>query len=116
MKAAAKRKTDDVAPFPENMIRNGLTDFWNQQAKDRQEDPFNPDSEPKGTIHDLLPALDSLNVARSFNVVSKILQFKVPIKLVKKGGYVSREQMLEDLLPKLRNIHAERNKLTNITA
>ncbi len=115
MKAAVKRKVVDVAAFPETMIRNGLSDFLKQHAKDREDDPFKPDPKPKGTIHDLLPVLDSLTVARSFNVVSKILQFKIPINLVKKGGYVSRDQMLGDLLPKLRDLYGERYKSIKVT-
>jgi hypothetical protein len=109
MNVAEKPRTDNAPTFPMVAIRNGLTEFWNQQSKDRQEDPFRPAPKPRGTIHDLLPALDSLTVARSFNVVSKILKFKIPIKLVKKGGYSSRDEMFEDLLPKFQKLYNERN-------
>ena len=106
MKSVATQTTSSPAAFPVLSLRGSLNDFFSQNAKDRRNDPF----KPKGTVHDLVPALDSLTVARSLNVVSKILKCKVPANIVKKGGYANREQMFEDLLPKLEGIYKKRNK------
>jgi hypothetical protein len=115
MKAAEQLRTANATVFPEAAIRNALNEFWNQHFKDRQEDPFNPAPKPKGTIHDLLPILDSLTVARSFNVISKVLKVKIPINLVKKGGYDSRDNMFDDLLPQLQKLYNKRSALTTST-
>jgi hypothetical protein len=106
MKAAAKQTTSSPAAFPALTLRGSLNDFFNQTAKDRRNDPF----KPKGTVHDLVPALDSLTVARSLNVVSKILKCKVPAKIVRRGGYANREQLFDDLLPKIEGIYKKRSK------
>ena len=110
---AAEKVKSDVARFPEHELRTALTDFWKKQIKDRQTDPFAPKPSGGGTLYDLLPALDSLTIVRSFVVVEKVLKMKIPVGLVKKGGYDSREQMLQDLIPKLQKIYAKRS--TKIT-
>lgn len=107
MKTAVRHTTSGPVAFPVHMLKASLDEFFNQVDKDRQTDPF----KPKGTVHDLLPALDSLTVARSLNVVAKVLKCKVPAKTVKRGGYSTRKQMFDDLLPKLEEIYKKRNKL-----
>lgn len=106
MKVAAKKMTINAEAFPVLALRAGLNDFFDQIAKDRQKDPF----KPKGTVHDLVPAIDSMMVARSLNVAAKILKCKVPAKTVRRGGYDSREQMFHDLLPKMEEIYKKRSK------
>ena len=49
-------------------------------------------------------------VARSFVVIGKVLKMKIPITLVKRGGYDSREEMLDDLMPKLKKLYEKKNK------
>src|SRR5207244_4264039 len=96
---------DRMVAFPEAEIVTALNNWWRQEALERAEDPFAPALKPTGTLYDLLPALDSLEIMRSFLIIDKILKRKVPVSLVKAGGYYSREEMLKDLLPKLRKLH-----------
>src|SRR6266480_1794554 len=87
--------------FPEKEIQSALIQFWAKETLERMEDPFAPN--PKaGTLYELLPCLDSLTMVRSFLVIEKILRTKIPVRLLKPGGYSSRGEMLNDLLPKLR--------------
>jgi len=105
---AAEKVGIDMARFPELEVRNALAEFWKKQVQDREQDPFAPKSPPEGTVRDLLPALDSLTIVRSFIVIGKLLKIKIPVNLVKRGGYNSREEMLADLLPKLRKVYEKK--------
>lgn len=49
-----------------------------------------------------LPVLDSKTLARASPVVKKHLGVGIDPKLIRKGGYSSVEEALDDLLPKLR--------------
>ena len=104
---AAVKPPDRIVAFPENEIITALHKWWAEEALERAEDPFSPALKPTGTLYDLLPALDSLSIMRSFLTVKKILKKEVPVGLVKPGGYYSREEMLKDLLPKLRKLHEQ---------
>lgn len=109
------RTTDKVLPvktFPESEVRSALTEFWKKNSKEKKGGPFDEPDEGD-TLYNLVPALDSITTVRSFVVVSKILQMKVPIDLVKRGGYDSREEMLSDLVPKLQRLwRTRKNKTT----
>jgi hypothetical protein len=94
--------------FPESRVRDALTKLWAEEAIKRVDDPFAPDPKTIGTIYDLLPELDSLTIVRSFIILERILEMDVPVALVRPGGYHDHQQMLDDLLPKLRKLHAKR--------
>lgn len=96
-----------VIQFPEAEITKALTEFWNKKLRERADDPFA--AQVKGTLYDLLPALDSLTVVRSLVVVGKVLKMKIPVYLVQRGGYASRQEMLNHLVPKLRKHFEKRN-------
>jgi hypothetical protein len=95
---AIAKPAQRAAQFPEKEIEAALIEFWAEEALD----PFASVSRmPAGTLYELLPALDSLTIAGGLLVIEKILGMEVPVRLVKAGGYRSREEMLKDLLPKL---------------
>jgi hypothetical protein len=101
MVAIAKPK-EAPARFPESDIINALEKWWKDESVERSGDPFGDESEGGGILYDLLPSLDSLTVVRSLLVIEKILTIEIPVSLVKRGGYETKEEMLEDLVPKLR--------------
>src|SRR5690348_9919206 len=90
MVAMVQTKTQ-VARFPEEQINAALIQFWKREALDRADDPFAPVPKIACTLYELLPALDSLTIVRSFLVIEQILEFPVPVALVKPGGYYSQE-------------------------
>jgi hypothetical protein len=102
MIAEAKLAESRPASFPESKIRTALLDFWNEKTAEMEDDPFAREKPAKGTLYELVPELDSLTVVNSFLLVEKILEFNLPAKIVKAGGYTSPKQMLDDLLPKIR--------------
>jgi hypothetical protein len=107
MIAAAKSEVRQ-AQFPQKTIEAALIKWWAEEALERSDDPFAPVPNTSGTIYELLPSLDSLTIVRSFLVIEKILEINVPVSLVKPGGYHSREEMLTDLMPKLRRYWEKR--------
>lgn len=96
--------------FPASQLKATLEQWWETEALERSNDPFAKPPKATGTIYDLLPALDSLTIIRSFIVIEKVLDFQVPVTLVKAGGYSTRDEMLKDLLPKLRELYEKRQK------
>jgi hypothetical protein len=99
---AVARAKERSAQFPEEELKAALKDWWSKEALERSEDPFAPAPQKISTIYDLLPALDSLAIMNSFLIVGKILGMEIPVGLVKPGGYYSQEEMMGDLLPKIR--------------
>jgi hypothetical protein len=104
MIATAKLKQAAV-DFPEADVIAALIEFWNEEALQRSADPLAPVPKTTGTLYDLLPALDSLTIVCGLLVIERVLGMDVPVGIVKAGGYHSREDMLNDLLPKLRELY-----------
>lgn len=92
------------AAFPETEIRAQLADWFQKLTDKHKNDPF---AQPN-TIREFVPDIDSLTVLESFIVLTKILDYKVPTKFIKKGGYDSIQALSDDLVPKLREYHGNR--------
>ncbi|SRR6266404_5399200 len=107
MIATAKSKKQALQ-FPEKKLETALIEWWAKEALERADDPFSPVPKTAGTIYELLPALDSLTIMRGLLIIEEILEIEVPVRLVKPGGYNSREEMLKDMLPKLRKLYEKK--------
>jgi hypothetical protein len=107
MVATAKLKQKLIG-FPEADVEAALIEFWNEKSLQRNDDPFEPVTKSGGTLYDLLPALDSLTIVCSFLIIERVLEMEVPVGIVKAGGYHSRDEMLKDLLPKLRKLYEKK--------
>jgi hypothetical protein len=94
--------------FPEEQLSSTLQKWWAQEALERNNDPFSPVKKLAGTVYELLPALDSLAIVRSLLRIEEVLGMEVPVSLVKAGGYHSQQEMLNDLVPKLRRLYEKR--------
>jgi hypothetical protein len=57
-----------------------------------------------GSIITVRPAIDSKRVLDATCVTEEVLGIKLPPKIIKPGGYVSCEEMVGDLIPKLEQI------------
>lgn len=55
-----------------------------------------------GSIIEARPAIDSKRVLDATCVTEEVLGIKLPAKIIKPGGYMSCEEMVSDLVPKLK--------------
>lgn len=88
--------------FDEAALLQDLRIWWDGEVGG--EDPFAPPKPPAGTIFDALPAIDSLGVVTGLVVIEAHLPCKVPLRLIRPGGYNSFDDLVADLMPKLRNL------------
>jgi hypothetical protein len=100
----------DSDGFDEAALLQDLREWWDDEVGG--DDPFAPPKPPAGTLFDALPAIDSLGVVTGLVVVEAHLPCKVPPRLIRPGGYNSFEDLVTDLMPKLRALvkHAHRRK------
>ena len=56
------------------------------------------------TVWDIGPAIDSKTVIDSGLIIEEILNIELPPEIIKPGGYESPDEMLEDIIPKLRQV------------
>lgn len=86
-----------------------LRGWWDAEVGGA-DDPFAaPAAASKGTIFDVLPAIDSLGCVTALLTIEKHVGFEVPPKVLRRGGYSSVDDMTSDLLPKVR-VLAERRE------
>lgn len=88
----------EIETFPEADVIAALAEWWDAEADVRRDDPFaNP-----GTLYDVVVDIDSLSVVNVLLVVEKILGFEPPVTVIKKGGYRDRQEMINHLVPAMR--------------
>lgn len=79
-----------------------LQAWWNDQVA-AAEDPFADPRPPRaGTIFEVVPVVDSLGVVTALLTIEKHVNFEVPARIIRAGGYRSFEDMTAGLLPKIR--------------
>src|SRR6476646_7686093 len=98
---AARRKT-----FPQQEIQTVLETWWDGEVED---DPFADDSK-KGTLYDLLPTVDSITVLNLLIAVERLLNFELPVSVIRRGGYKSKRDMVDHLLPRIRRCFESKTK------
>ena len=57
-----------------------------------------------GSILDTRPAIDSKRVVDATAITKKVLGIPLPPAIIKPGGYASCEEMIDDLIPKLKKV------------
>ena len=87
--------------FDEKVLIEDLKIWWEDQVGGGADDPFAEPKPPSGTIFDVLPAIDSLGVVTGLITIEKHLGFKVPVRVIRRGGYKDFDDLITDLLPKL---------------
>ncbi len=83
----------------EPAIRADLKTWWQQNQAGSTPPPANPAT---AAVWGKVPAVDSKTVARASPVVRKHLGVGINPKLIRKGGYATFDEALDDILPKLR--------------
>lgn len=58
-----------------------------------------------GSIVGMRPAIDSKRVVDASRVTRVVLDMELPPEIIKRGGYVSCDEMISDLLPKLERVY-----------
>lgn len=94
----------DSPNYDEAALVKDLMAWWNDQVEGSGDDPFAGSPLPKGTIFDVLPAVDSLGVVSGLITIEKHIGIKVPARLIRRGGYKDFEDMASDLLPKVKTL------------
>lgn len=84
--------------------------WWDDQVANA-EDPFADPRPPRaGTIFEVVPVIDSLGVVTALLTIEKHVNFEVPARIIRAGGYRSFDDMTADLLPKIRTLVTRQRK------
>jgi hypothetical protein len=96
--------------YSEDDLAADLKVWWDDQVAD-VDDPFADPRPPReGTIFEVVPVVDSLGVVTALLTIEKHVNFEVPARIIKAGGYRSFEEMLAHLLPRIRSLVLQRRK------
>ncbi|MAN44601.1 MAG: hypothetical protein GYB49_05815 [Alphaproteobacteria bacterium] len=89
-----------------------LKDWYEEEARAIDADIVSgAPSGTGGSIISKTPAIDSKRVLDASSVTSEILDVEIPPEIIKPGGYDSCDEMLDDLLPKLRDVYSGKRKV-----
>jgi hypothetical protein len=107
--AVTKAEFDELKP----QLRLELERWWEDEREDLEADPPPPDlaSDP---LWEGLPEIDSKAVVKASPFVRKYLGVELDPRLIRKGGYSSFDDLVEDLFPKLREICPDRHPPTEL--
>ena len=96
--------------YSEDLLLQNLRAWWDHQTGVGEDDPF-ADPKPRlGTIFEVIPAIDSLAMVSGLLTIEKDVGFEVSPSIIRRGGYQNFEDMVTDLLPKIRKLVEKRNK------
>lgn len=95
--------------FDEAAIRAELQAWWDDQVVN-SDDPFANPKVPAGTIFDVVPVVDSFSVTTALVAIEKHVGFKVPPRIIQRGGYDSFDEMVNDLVPKVGFLFEKKTK------
>ena len=87
--------------FPEADVRKCIQDWWNSEVENDGEDPFLDPAKMEGTLHQLLPTIDSLSAVNCLLGIETCIGVRIPVSVIKRGGYANCVEMEEHLLPRI---------------
>lgn len=98
----AKQSKASVAQFEavKEALVTRLKTFWDDETNPATFTPVNVDA--LGDLWDDVPELDSKAIQNASPIVEKFLGFKLTANFLKRGGYESFDDLVADLIPKLR--------------
>ncbi len=64
-----------------------------------------------GSIAGIGPAIDSKRVLDASAITRRVLGIDIPPEIIKRGGYNSKNELFEDLLPQLRSVYSGERKV-----
>jgi hypothetical protein len=101
-----------MTAFDEDELIKDLRGWWDDQVGGGPDDPFADPTPSAGTIFDVIPVIDSLGVVTGLITIEKHVGFKVPPRVIRRGGYNSFDDMITDLLPKV-HVLVEKKKVAH---
>ncbi len=96
-------KPETPPSFPASDIESCIREFLAKEAIDQAS--LNGDSDGKiGNVFGPEPSLDSLVMVEALIELEEHVPFELPIELIRPGGYESVDEMIDDLLPQLKDL------------
>jgi acyl carrier protein len=99
-----------VETFAETALIKALTEWWDAEIDIRNNDPF---ARP-GTLYDLVVDIDSLSMVNLLLEIEPTLGFKPPVTVIKRGGYRSCQEMIDHLVPAIREHYRKHSNIKSI--
>lgn len=94
--------------YDERELERELRSWCEREFDDGANDPFAQPRPAKGTIYDVVPAIDSLAAVTGLVIVEKHIGFELPPKavgqIIRRGGYMGTDDIVNDILPKVRDV------------
>jgi len=88
-----KKKFDAIEPE----LREALRKWWEEEAQN-----FDAAVSETASVWDGMPEIDSKAVVKASPIIREFVGGDLDPKLIRKGGYSSFDDLVKDLLPKLR--------------
>lgn len=105
MGLAAEKQLSKI--FPKRELEQKIREWWNaeEDAIRKQGDPFKDLRPGNGTVFDILPLIPSHQAVEVVVLLEPILGREIPESVVKRGGYHSVDELLNDMLKKLEALY-----------
>jgi hypothetical protein len=87
--------------YDETALAADLKTWWEEEGGGA-DDPLAAPKIPAGTIFDAVPAIDSLGVVAGLLAIEKHVPFKIPVRIIRRGGYDGFDDLKNDLIVKMR--------------
>jgi len=94
-----------MAAFPENAVRDVLSQFWDDTLGDESELVKLAKPDATVTVDELQPTMDSLTAVTVLVPLEPIMGQALKQNLIKQGGYSSKEEFIDHLMERLRKLH-----------
>jgi hypothetical protein len=93
--------------FPRAKIEQQIRDWWaaEEQALRDAGDPFGNLRPGKGSVFDILPVIPSHQAVEVTVLLEPTLGREIPETVIRRGGYHSVDDFVDDLLHKLEALH-----------
>ena len=99
-----------IRSYSEDVLLRNLRDWWDNEAGIGEDDPFAVTKPRAGTIFEVIPAIDSLAMVAGLLTIEIYVGFEISPSIIRRGGYQNFEDMVTDLLPKVRKLVVKRKE------
>jgi hypothetical protein len=93
-------KVPSPSRFPKTEVETALKEWWKEQESSsaRYGDPFSDArTTTGGTVFDIQPKVSSQEAVTVLLKLKKVLGYEPPTSVIKRGGYKSRDEFVQDL-------------------
>lgn len=99
-----------IRSYSEDVLLRNLRTWWDNEAGIGEDDPFADSKSRAGTIFEVIPAIDSLAMVAGLLTIENHVGFEISPSIIRRGGYQNFEDMVTDLLPKVRQLVVKRKE------